>query len=135
MTMRIVGAGLGRTGTHSLKLAIERLTGAPCYHMMEVFGHPEHLPIWRDAATGKEPDWPQLLEGYEAIVDWPGASFWRDMSEAFPEAVILLSTRADAETWWKSAHNTIFQVIDKGLETNDDFIEMWRAIAHNRFTP
>jgi hypothetical protein len=135
MTMRIVGAGLGRTGTHSLKLAIEQLTGAPCYHMMEVFGHPEHLPIWRDAAMGNEPEWSQLLAGYEAIVDWPGASFWRDMSEAFPDAVILLSTRSDAEAWWTSAHNTIFQVLDQGLETNPDFIEMWRAIAHNRFTP
>src|SRR4051812_46884347 len=117
MTMRIVGAGLGRTGTHSLKLAIERLTGAPCYHMIEVFGHPEHLPIWRDAATGTEPDWARLLDGYEAIVDWPGASFWREMSVAFPDAKILLSTRTDGETWWRSASKTIFEVIDTGRET------------------
>src|SRR3954451_12478985 len=131
MTMRLVGAGLGRTGTHSLKLAIERLTGAPCYHMMEVFGHPEHLPVWREAATGTEPDWPELLKDYEAIVDWPGASFWREMSAAFPDAVILLSTRSDAETWSRSASKTISEVIEMGLENNDDFVGMWTAIAHN----
>src|SRR5438067_1902542 len=135
MTMRIVGAGLGRTGTHSLKLAIERLTGAPCYHMLEVFGKPEHVPIWREAAMGVEPDWPTLLDGYEAIVDWPGASFWREMSAAFPDAMILLSTRADAETWWRSASATIFQIIGKGLEPSEGFLAMWEAIAHNRFTP
>jgi hypothetical protein len=28
--LRVVGAGLGRTGTHSLKVALERLLGAPC---------------------------------------------------------------------------------------------------------
>ncbi|MBV9252945.1 MAG: sulfotransferase family protein, partial [Actinobacteria bacterium] len=52
MTLRVVGAGLSRTGTHSLKLALEQLLGGPCYHMVEVFGHPEHVPMWRDAALG-----------------------------------------------------------------------------------
>ena len=66
------GCGLGRTGTLSLKLALERLLGAPCYHMMEVFAKPEHLPLWHDAATrGKMPDWHELLRGYVAAVDWP----------------------------------------------------------------
>lgn len=136
MTIRVVGAGLGRTGTHSLKLALENLLGGPCYHMLEVLGHPEHLPIWEQAGKGQMPDWSALLAGYEAIVDWPGASFWREMAEAFPDAVILLSTRADAETWWTSANATIFQVIT-GLpaDTEDPFANMWRAIAENRFTP
>ncbi|MEY2434727.1 MAG: hypothetical protein QOC92_4452 [Acidimicrobiaceae bacterium] len=132
--MRVVGAGLGRTGTHSLKIALEKLIDAPCYHMIEVFGRPEHLALWREAATGSPPDWKQLLDGYEGIVDWPGASFWREMSEAFPDAIILLSTRADAEAWWRSARRTIFEVINSGAETNDEFHAMWMAIAHNRFT-
>lgn len=135
MTIRVVGAGLGRTGTHSLKLALERLIGAPCYHMIEVFGHPEHMAQWREAATGAAPDWAELLEGYDAIVDWPGASFWRDISEAFPDSIILLSTRSDADAWWGSASKTIFEALSTpGVEANDEFHAMWKAIADNRFT-
>jgi len=136
MTLRVVGAGLGRTGTHSLKIALEQLIGAPCYHMLEVFGHPEHIPVWERAAKGDLPDWDELFAGYEAIVDWPGASFWKDMADAFPDAIILLSTRSDADTWWKSAHATIFQVIaNRPADGQDEFTAMWEAIAHNRFTP
>ena len=123
-----------------MKLALERLLGAPCYHMMEVFGHPEHVPVWRDAATAAEPvgdstDWASLLAGYDAIVDWPGASFWRELSEYAPDAIILLSTRASAEEWWKSASRTIFEIIRSGVVSDEGFLAMWTAIAHNRFTP
>src|SRR5438046_2637386 len=135
MPMRVVGAGLGRTGTHSLKVALETLIGAPCYHMIEVFGHPEHRSVWRAAAEGEAVDYAELLTGYDAIVDWPGASFWREMSEAFPDAIILLSTRADADAWWRSASKTIFEVLNTGRETDDEFLGMWNAIAHNRFSP
>jgi hypothetical protein len=136
MTIRVVGAGLGRTGTHSLKIAFERLLGAPCYHMLEVMNHPEHIPIWERAAKGDEPDWNELFTGYEAVVDWPAASFWHDIASAFPDAIVLLSTRADASTWWTSAHATIFQVISNlPAQFDDGFLAMWQAIAHNRFTP
>src|SRR5579862_5982463 len=105
--MRVVGAGLGRTGTHSLKIALERLLGAPCYHMVEVFAHPEHVPAWRGAALGQMPDWHALFDGYAATVDWPSAAFWPELSEAFPETLVVLSVR-DAEAWWQSASQTIF---------------------------
>jgi len=105
--MRIVGAGLGRTGTLSLKFALERLLGAPCYHMMEVFAHLEHVPTWTAAYRGEDVDWQPVLGGYSAIVDWPGASLWQELSAANPDAVILLSTRRDAATWLKSARATI----------------------------
>src|SRR4051812_50222125 len=72
--MRIVGAGLGRTGTHSLKLALERLLGDPCYHMAEVFEHLDHVPTWHAAIRGETVDWQPVLGGYAAIVDWPGAA-------------------------------------------------------------
>jgi len=133
-TMKVVGAGLGRTGTHSLKLALETLIGAPCYHMLEVFGHPEHMAAWRGAAEGNATDFPELLKGYDAIVDWPGASFWREMSVAFPDAIILLSTRADADTWWRSASNTIFEILHTPDAESNEFLAMWKAIADNRFT-
>jgi len=112
MTLRVVGAGLGRTGTLSLKLALERLLGAPCYHMLEVLGNPEHVPAWHAAVRGQMPDWHALMRGYAAAVDWPVAAFWPALAEAFPDALILLSVRP-AEQWWASADQTIF----RGLRT------------------
>ena len=108
MTLRIVGAGLGRTGTNSLKLALERLIGEPCYHMIEVFGHPEHVPMWAAAGRGEPVDWHALFAGYGATVDWPSATFWREVAEAFPDALVLLSVRDSAAAWWRSADDTIF---------------------------
>ena len=105
--MRIVGAGLGRTGTHSLKLALERLLGEPCYHMAEVFEHHDHVPTWHAAIRGERVDWKPVLDGYAAAVDWPAVAVWRELAAAYPEALILLSTRKDAATWLKSARATI----------------------------
>ena len=113
MTMQVVGAGLGRTGTASLKGALERLLGAPCYHMIEVFGHPDHIPTWAAAARGEPVDWEALLGGYRAVVDWPAASFWRELSEAYPGAIVLLSVREDAAAWWRSASRTIFEAMQR----------------------
>ena len=132
MTLRVVGAGVGRTGTNSLKIALERLLGGPCYHMIEVFGHPDHVGVWTAAANGETTDWDALFEGYVAAVDWPVASFWPEVGAAYPDALVLLSTRSDAETWWKSASSTIFEAT---RDAGGDFGEMWRAIASNRFTP
>lgn len=108
MTLRVVGAGLPRTGTLSLKTALERLLGAPCYHMSELFKHPEHIPAWADAAEGKPVDWAALLDGYAATVDAPGATLWRRTSAAFPDAIVLLSVRDSAEQWWDSMDRTIY---------------------------
>jgi hypothetical protein len=105
--IRVVGAGLGRTGTASLKAALERLLGGRCYHMTEVFEHLDHVPIWHAAIRGDDVDWSKLLDGYDAIVDWPGAACWRSIAAAYPDAIVLLSTRADAATWHRSAKATI----------------------------
>jgi hypothetical protein len=91
----------------SLKLALERLLAAPCYHMVEVFARSDYQ-AWTDAAHGKV-DWHRLLDGYAAAVDWPAAAFWVEISTAFPDAVVLLSTRRTAEEWWASASATIFE--------------------------
>jgi phage tail sheath gpL-like len=69
MDLRVVGAGLGRTGTASLKQALERLLGKPCYHMVEVHEHPEHADIWASAFAGSLPDWDRLFDSYQACVD------------------------------------------------------------------
>ena len=136
MTLRVVGAGLGRTGTLSLKIALERLIGGRCYHMTEVFGHPEHAPVWRDAAHGATVDWDDLLADYNATVDWPGCALWRSLADANPDAVILLSSRESAETWWKSASRTIFVGMDDpAAEPVPGWRAMWDALAELTLPP
>jgi hypothetical protein len=112
MEIAVVGAGVGRTGTHSLKLALEQLLGGPCHHMTEVLGHADQVPAWIDVVDGGTPDWPTMLAGYRAIVDWPGCSFWPELAAAYPEALVLLSVR-DPESWYRSASNTIFLAFDR----------------------
>ena len=114
--IRVVGAGLGRTGTASLKEALERLLGAHCYHMKEVFEHLDHVPLWHAAIRGEDADWSRILSGYAAIVDWPGAACWRSIAAAYPDAIVLLSTRADAETWYRSAKATILGDVPEDIK-------------------
>ena len=132
MTLRVVGAGLGRTGTLSLKIALERLLGSPCYHMLEIFTHPEHIPAWHAAARGAMPDWHELLGGYAAAVDWPAAAYWPELSEAFPDAVVLLSVR-DAQSWWQSADQTIFPALRKEPPAEPAFMGEWHAMVQDLF--
>jgi hypothetical protein len=134
MTLRVVGAGLGRTGTHSLKVALERLLGGPCYHMVEVFGHPDHVPLWHAAMLDQPVDWDKVFHGYVATVDWPGGAQWRSISAHNPDALVLLSTRRSADEWWTSASNTIFE----GLDEPRPGMEAWHAMAMamlERLTP
>jgi len=88
MTLRVVGAGLGRTGTHSLKLALEQLLGGPCYHMVEVFGRADDIPVWERATDGEVVDWDALYEGYRSAVDWPTCAFWREMAAYYPDQAV-----------------------------------------------
>src|SRR5665811_1500498 len=93
MQLRVVGAGLGRTGTESLKTALEQLTGGPCYHMYEVFDHPDAVPLWHAVVRGESDDWDALMAGYTASVDWPAVAYWPELLAANPEAIVLLSSR------------------------------------------
>ena len=93
--------GLGRTGTASLKQALESLLGGPCYHMFEVFQRPQDTHVWHAAVRGEQVDWAALLGSYSAAVDWPACTFWRELSASNPEALILLSTRDLPEKWWQ----------------------------------
>lgn len=108
MELRVIGAGLPRTGTASLRTALEVLLGGPCYHMREVFDRLEHVPAWRQALAGQLPDWDKLLGEYQAIVDWPGSALWEQLSDACPDALVILSVRAEPGTWWRSANRSIF---------------------------
>ena len=106
MTLRVIGAGFGRTGTHSLKLALEQLGFGPCYHMVEVFKNPVAVQWWIDAADGA-PDWPKIFNGYRATVDWPSVTFYAQLASANPDAKVILTER-DPEDWFRSTQATIF---------------------------
>jgi hypothetical protein len=114
-TLQVIGAGFGRTGTLSTRAALVRLGCGPCDHMVENHAHVERFALW-DAAlrrkTAGEPiDWRPLLDGFQAIVDWPGAYFWRELTAAHPQAKVVLTVR-DPEGWYDSIQATIFSVLD-----------------------
>lgn len=117
--MKVIGAGFGRTGTLSLKHALETLGFDKCYHMMEVGNHPDHRAIWAAAHRGEAVDWDALFEGYEATVDWPSCNLWEAQAAHYPEAKVLLSLR-DSDKWYDSIMNTIYKVTAEGLVHEDE---------------
>lgn len=106
--IKIIGAGFGRTGTLSLKIALEALGFTKCYHMQEAYAHPAHVKVWRAASRGASVDWDTLFRGYQATVDWPACTFYRELMRHYPDARVLLSTR-DPEQWYTSASQTIYR--------------------------
>jgi hypothetical protein len=106
MALEVIGAGFGRTGTNSLRLALERVGFGRCHHMFEVRDNPDQLPAWEAAARGERVDWDTVFDGYRAQVDWPGAAYWRQLSEHFPAAKVILSVR-DPHEWFDSVQATI----------------------------
>jgi hypothetical protein len=131
--LRVVGAGVGRTGTHSLKVALEQLLGGTCHHMIEVFSHPEEIPLWTAAINGEEIDWDALMEPYAAQVDWPGASFWPELSKANPDALVILSVR-DPEGWYTSCTNTIFGGLRTMADGGDEWMSAMLRLFGDRFS-
>lgn len=120
MALRVIGAGFGRTGTESLKRALEMLGYGPCYHMYEVLPHQDRVDMWRGILSGAvSPDWEAVFEGYSSTVDWPTAHYWRELSAHYPDARIVLSWRSP-ESWYASMDATILQII-RG-ETDPDSI-------------
>ena len=107
MSLQVIGTGQGRTGTASLKLALEQLGFGKCYHMFELFHHPENLVYFQKADSGAPVDWDTLFDGYKSAVDYPVISYYKQLIVKYPEAKIIHTTR-DAEKWYKSASETIF---------------------------
>lgn len=131
--LKVVGAGVGRTGTHSLKIALEQLLGGTCHHMVEVFAHPDEIAVWTDAIDGKPVDWGALMSPYTAQVDWPGGSFWPELSAANPDALVLLSTR-DPDLWFTSCSNTIFGGMRLMVEGGDEWMAALLRLFKERFS-
>ena len=107
--MKVLGAGFGRTGTMSLKIALEKLGIGPCYHMREVISHPSHIKIWYDISRGEHPNWDRLFSGFNSAVDIPVCLFYEELVNKFPDAKFILTLR-DFDTWYKSTANTIYKV-------------------------
>ena len=107
--MKVLGAGFGRTGTMSLKIALEKLGIGPCYHMREVVSHPSHIKIWYDISHGEHPNWDRLFSGFNSAVDFPVCLFYEELVNKFPDAKFILTLR-DFDTWYESTANTIYKV-------------------------
>jgi hypothetical protein len=106
MALKIVGSGLGRTGSFSLKLALEQLGLGPCHHMVEVFAHPETMPLWVAASRGQA-DWDTIFTDYPSAVDYPTAAYWREIADHYPDAKVI-HTERDPDGWFDSTQATIF---------------------------
>lgn len=107
--MKIIGAGLPRTATFTQKISLEMLGFGPCYHMAEAMDRPDRMAQWIDAFNGN-PGWDAIYDGFAATVDWPGAYYYRELAEAFPDAKVLLSVR-DGAAWARSMRNTIWDMV------------------------
>lgn len=128
MTIEVIGAGFGRTGTMSLKLALEKLGFDKCYHMYELLQHPDHVGLWHQATRGEPVDWHGLFQGYRATVDWPSCNFWEAQLEQFPDARVVLSER-DPERWYDSVMNTIYPGSLQRRESEDPADRAWADMA------
>ena len=132
MTMKVIGAGLGRTGTLSLKLALEHLGFGPCYHMLEIMSAPEtRLPQWIQVVRGN-PDWDAIFDGFQSSVDYPTCAYWREQAEHWPDAKVVLSTR-DAEGWFDSVNRTIMSPESVAGMKTSPLAEFMEGAIYNSF--
>lgn len=103
----VIGVGFGRTGTLSLKSALERVGFGPCHHMVEVIDNAEQISLWNRIADGEAPDWDVVFRGYRSTVDWPSVRFWRQTTGHFPQAKVVLTAR-DPQCWYESVAQSIY---------------------------
>jgi hypothetical protein len=106
--MKLIGAGMPRTGTLTQKMSLEMLGLGPCYHMVDVLADLEQAELWKQALAG-EPRWSEIFDGFHSTVDWPGAYFYRELADFYPEAKVLLSVR-EPESWERSIRETVWAV-------------------------
>jgi len=127
MSLQVIGAGVGRTGTYSLKLAINEIGLGPCHHMEEVLHNmPVQVPLWSAAASGQA-DWRRIYSGYGSAVDWPTAHFFRQLSREYPQARFVLTLR-DPERWARSFSATIYELIS-GIDQAPPEMRNWLEMA------
>lgn len=118
MALAVIGSGFGRTGTLSLKRALERLGLGRCHHMTEIFGNPAQVDYWCRIAERERVDWHAVYQGFGAAIDWPSCNYWRELAAAFPEARVIHTTRR-AEQWWASFEKTIAEALTIRAPSDD----------------
>jgi Sulfotransferase domain len=137
----VIGAGFGRTGTVSMKKALETLGFGPCHHMLDLFERPSEIELWREAERRQTADWEKLYAGHRSTIDWPGSRFWRDLVARYPEAKVILTVR-DPQSWYVSARDSIYAsmlppdngsdpVFTKMREMSDEVV--WQGVFKGRF--
>jgi hypothetical protein len=132
MALEVIGAGFGRTGTLTLKTALEMLGFGPCHHMVEVIEHPEQLPFWNKAVRGDTVDWEDVYGTYKATVDWPGCHFYAQLADFYPKAKVILSKR-DPERWYESMSETILKTLDIFMGDDHPMVFVSRLISRKTF--
>ncbi len=130
MPLDVVGTGFGRTGTNSLKIALEMLGFGPCHHMFEVRDRPDHVAFWAAAARGERSDWDTAFAGFKSTVDWPSAYFWREIAAHYPNAKVILSLRPEA-AWLKSIHATIHESLKARAERPTEHLRAMGEMAYD----
>ena len=131
MTLKVIGAGYPRTGTSSLKLALEQLGFGRCHHMREVIMDPPSAQLWVEAADG-HPDWERIFEGYQSCTDAPACSFWRELADVYPDAKVLLSVR-DPHEWFDSTQATVFSDQMLGRQMGTQMAEFFAKVVIREF--
>jgi sulfotransferase family protein len=132
MALKVIGAGLGRTATFSLKFALEHLGFGPCYHMAEVFaGARRNVPLWLDVVRGK-PDWNSVFAGFESTTDYPACTYWRELTAFYPDAKVILTVR-DANSWFDSVSETIFSPKMQGSLVGSPVGAMMQGVIFDAF--
>lgn len=111
MTLKVIGVGFGRTGTASLKAALEELGFVKCYHASEIMKNPSHAAFWKAVLDGEQVNWHEFFRDYRATVDWPGLTYYKQLMDLYPDAKVLLSVR-DPEHWYESTKATIYRIAD-----------------------
>lgn len=115
----VIGANFGRTGTYSLKVALDMLGFGPCHHMYEVRQSPRQIGLWDGIARGAQPDWDDVFQGFGSQVDWPASAWWKDLARHYPEAKVILTVR-DPESWYDSISKTILMSSTIGRTQDPD---------------
>ncbi len=132
MALKVIGAGLGRTATFSLKFALEHLGFGPCYHMSEVFaGARRNVPLWLGVVGGK-PNWDAIFEGFQSTTDYPACTYWRELAAHYPKAKVVLTVR-DADSWFESVSETIFSDAMQGSLAGSPVETMMKGVIFDAF--
>ena len=132
MALAVIGAGLGRTATFSLKFALEHLGFGPCYHMSEVFaGARRNVPLWLDAIDGR-PDWDAIFDGFASTTDYPACTYWRELAAHYPAAKVVLTVR-DPDSWFDSVSETIFSEAMQGSLAGSPLGDMMQGVIFDAF--